>query len=79
LDTDTGVSSNDAEIENASAEIATAPHKKPTYWLTRFIILRWLGFVYFFTFLSAAKQIVPLVGSHVLNAYGWQTDTNQAR
>jgi hypothetical protein len=34
----------------------------PTYWLTRFVILRLLGLVYFFAFLAAALQIVPLVG-----------------
>src|SRR5260221_11981661 len=36
------------------------------YWLTRFIILRLLGFVYFMAFLAAANQIVPLVGEHGL-------------
>ncbi len=35
---------------------------RSTYWLTRFVILRLIGFVYFFAFLSAALQIVPLVG-----------------
>jgi len=34
-----------------------------SFWLTRFVILRLLGFVYFFAFLSAALQIVPLVGA----------------
>jgi hypothetical protein len=34
-----------------------------TYWLTRFLILRLLGFVYCSAFLAAARQIVPLVGS----------------
>jgi lipase maturation factor len=33
-----------------------------SFWLTRFVVLRLLGFVYFFAFLSAALQIVPLVG-----------------
>jgi len=33
-----------------------------SYWLTRFIILRLLGFVYFIAFLGAINQIVPLVG-----------------
>ena len=32
------------------------------YWLTRFVILRLLGLVYFFAFLAAANQLVPLVG-----------------
>jgi hypothetical protein len=34
-----------------------------SFWLTRFVVLRLLGFVYFFAFLSAALQIVPLVGA----------------
>jgi hypothetical protein len=37
-----------------------------SYWLTRFVILRWLGFVYAVAFLAAALQIVPLIGSHGL-------------
>lgn len=36
------------------------------YWLTRFIILRWVGFIYAVAFLCAAQQIVPLVGEHGL-------------
>src|SRR5438105_12579814 len=39
---------------------------EPTYWLTRFVILRLLGFVYFFAFLSLARQVLPLIGSHGL-------------
>jgi len=34
-----------------------------TYWLTRFVILRWIGFVYVVAFYVAAKQLVPLVGA----------------
>jgi Lipase maturation factor len=37
-----------------------------SYWLTRFIILRLLGFVYAIAFLIAAQQLVPLVGEHGL-------------
>jgi len=33
-----------------------------SYWLTRFLILRLLGFVYAVAFLVAAQQLVPLVG-----------------
>lgn len=36
------------------------------YWLTRWLILRWLGIVYAFAFLSTALQIVPLVGEQGL-------------
>jgi hypothetical protein len=37
-----------------------------TYWLTRFVILRWLGFVYLVAFYVAARQLVPLVGANGL-------------
>ena len=37
-----------------------------SYWLTRFVMLRLLGCVYAVAFLAAAKQIVPLIGSHGL-------------
>jgi hypothetical protein len=37
-----------------------------SYWLTRFVILRLLGLVYAVAFLVAAKQILPLIGSHGL-------------
>jgi hypothetical protein len=36
---------------------------KSTYWLTRFAMLRLLGFVYLFAFLSLARQVLPLIGS----------------
>ncbi len=36
------------------------------YQLTRFVILRLLGFVYAIAFLVAANQLVPLIGSHGL-------------
>src|ERR1700737_729055 len=37
-----------------------------SYWLTRFIILRLLGFVYTVAFLVAAQQLGPLIGQHGL-------------
>src|SRR5438477_1187405 len=37
-----------------------------SYWLTRFVILRLLGFVYAVGFLVAARQLVPLIGEHGL-------------
>ncbi len=37
-----------------------------SYWLTRFVMLRWLGCVYAVAFLVAANQILPLIGSHGL-------------
>jgi len=33
------------------------------WWLTRFAILRLLGFVYVVAFLCATQQLVPLIGS----------------
>src|SRR5688500_10098085 len=35
----------------------------PTYWLTRFMILRLLGIIYAIAFLVAINQILPLIGS----------------
>jgi hypothetical protein len=37
-----------------------------SYWLTRFVILRLLGFVYAVAFFVAARQLVPLIGEHGL-------------
>jgi hypothetical protein len=37
-----------------------------SYWLTRFVILRLLGFVYAIAFLVAINQLVPLIGEHGL-------------
>src|SRR5437870_13886806 len=34
-----------------------------SYWLTRFVILRLLGFVYAVAYLVAAQQLVPLIGA----------------
>jgi Lipase maturation factor len=42
-----------------------------SYWLTRFVILRLLGFVYAIAFLVAAEQLVPLIGSRGLTP-AWQ-------
>jgi hypothetical protein len=39
---------------------------RPTYWLTRFLILRLLGIVYAIAFLVAINQILPLIGSNGL-------------
>jgi hypothetical protein len=48
-------------------EPSPSPPRSPqTYWLTRFAILRLLGFVYAVAFLCAATQILPLIGSHGL-------------
>ena len=49
--------------------ISSPAHRAPssdTYWLTRFVLLRWMGFVYLIAFYVAAKQLVPLVGANGL-------------
>lgn len=43
---------------------------RPTYWLTRFLILRLLGFIYAVAFLAAINQIIPLIGAHGLLPVG---------
>lgn len=40
-----------------------------SYWLTRFIILRLMGFIYFIAFLSAYHQILPLIGNNGIFPY----------
>ncbi|HEY2343127.1 MAG TPA: lipase maturation factor family protein, partial [Chthoniobacteraceae bacterium] len=47
--------------------IENQPKKAPaTYALTRFVILRLLGFVYLAAFISLAVQVLPLIGSNGL-------------
>jgi hypothetical protein len=41
-----------------------------SYWLTRFVILRLLGFIYAIAFLVAANQILPLIGANGLLPVG---------
>ena len=41
-----------------------------SYWLTRFVILRLLGLVYFVAFLSLANQVLPLIGKDGLLPIG---------
>jgi hypothetical protein len=38
----------------------------PSYWLTRFMILRLLGIIYAVAFLVAINQLIPLIGQHGL-------------
>jgi hypothetical protein len=38
----------------------------PSYWLTRFMILRLLGIIYAVAFLVAVNEIIPLIGSNGL-------------
>ncbi|MCW3090514.1 MAG: lipase maturation factor family protein [Ferruginibacter sp.] len=52
---------------NSESQTTTlAPGNPPTYWLTRFMILRLLGVVYAIAFLVAINQIIPLIGSNGL-------------
>src|SRR5712671_1833774 len=43
--------------------VATTPRE---YWLTRFVLLRLLGFLYFMAFLAAVRQLGPLIGHNGL-------------
>ena len=53
---------------------AASANTSPTWWLTRFVILRWLGFVYLIAFLVAVNQLVPLVGAHGLTPAALYTE-----
>src|SRR5665213_4363831 len=46
------------------------PGAHPSYWLTRFLILRLLGAIYAVAFLVAVNQIVPLIGANGLLPVG---------
>jgi hypothetical protein len=48
----------------------SVPDSPPTYWLTRFMILRLLGVIYTIGFLVAVNQVVPLIGSDGLLPVG---------
>src|ERR1044071_2009842 len=50
-----------------------------SYWLTRFVILRLLGFVYAIAFLVAANPLVPLIGEHGLTPARHLLQTIQAQ
>jgi hypothetical protein len=52
------------EPTNSSKLLGDFP--RDTYWLTRWVLLRWMGFVYVVAFYCAARQLVPLVGEHGL-------------
>src|SRR2546425_12908650 len=55
------------QADNAfRTSLGTSKTKPPSYWLTRFVILRLIGLVYFVAFLVAAQQIIPLIGQNGL-------------
>jgi hypothetical protein len=57
-------------INERDSELGSVPGTAPTYWLTRFVILRLLGVIYAIAFLVAINQIIPLIGSHGLTPVG---------
>jgi hypothetical protein len=63
-----------------TADAADTPPPRPAagWWLTRFAILRLLGFVYAAAFYSAATQLVPLIGAHGLLPVGAFLDAVRA-
>ena len=50
-------------MDNSENKISLSVDDKPTYWLTRFMILRLLGIIYAVAFLVAINEILPLIGS----------------
>ena len=57
-------------LDTISLQGSGASTSRPTYWLTRFLILRLLGAVYAVAFLAAINQIIPLIGSDGLLPVG---------
>jgi hypothetical protein len=57
-------------MDSGSKTVFGAAGTSPTYWLTRFMILRLLGVVYAVAFLVAINQIIPLIGSNGLLPLG---------
>ena len=58
------------KMESELDSVPWEPGTPPTYWLTRFVILRLLGVIYAVAFLVAINQIVPLIGSNGLLPLG---------
>jgi len=61
-------------MDSISQLVNPVPGDRPTYWLTRFLILRLLGFIYAIAFLVAIHQIVPLIGQNGLLPVGMFLD-----
>ncbi|MDQ2753117.1 MAG: lipase maturation factor family protein [Bacteroidota bacterium] len=55
---------------NEENEASETWANRPSYWLTRFVILRLLGAIYAVAFLVAINQILPLIGSNGLLPVG---------
>ncbi len=56
----------EAPISAEAAPPVAAPREAPSYWLTRFVVLRVLGLVYVAAFGSFVWQALPLLGEHGL-------------
>lgn len=72
------------EAESKLAIGFRAPAAPPTYWLTRFLILRLLGLMYAVAFLVAVNQAIPLIGANGLLPVGnylsqWSQSLGSAR
>ncbi|HLA57523.1 MAG TPA: lipase maturation factor family protein [Puia sp.] len=61
-------------MDSLSRMVTPAPAAHPTYWLTRFLILRLLGLIYAVAFLVAIHQILPLIGKNGLLPVGMFLD-----
>ncbi|MGI8950400.1 MAG: lipase maturation factor family protein [Chitinophagaceae bacterium] len=57
-------------MDSGFERLSRMPVTPPSYWLTRFVILRLLGVIYAVAFLVAINQIVPLIGSDGLLPVG---------
>ena len=60
------ISINKNKLFHFFKKFSLSKPKKPTYWITRFVFLRLLGFIYFIAFLSLANQAIPLIGENGL-------------
>src|ERR1700688_1635790 len=58
------------KMNKISRRLLSASDARPTYWLTRFLILRLLGAIYAVAFLVAINQVVPLIGANGLLPVG---------
>src|ERR1019366_9936555 len=54
------------KMDSEPQRFSRMPVTPPSYWLTRFVILRLMGTIYAVAFLVAINQIVPLIGSNGL-------------
>ncbi len=56
----------DNKMNDRSTGITRPQDGRPTYWLTRFLMLRLLGGIYAIAFLVAINQLLPLIGENGL-------------